>query len=883
MYINQIEKNVTQLSNNVSKKTFIYNFLLAYGLPKSTITLLRNGTRNLSKRNDQVILKKKIFFQEVLNKDPHDTFETVRAEKNTYNHQPRFVIVTDYKTLLAIDSKTQDQLDIQINEIDKDFVFFLPLAGMEKIEYKNENPADVKAAERMAKIYDEIFRNNEFETKEDLHSLNVFLSRLLFCFFAEDTGIFDEGIFTNSISSYTQEDGSDLNLFFGSLFEILNRSIIDRTTTPDYLNIFPYVNGGLFSKRYPLPIFSAKSRRMIIDSGKLNWSQINPDIFGSMMQAVVHTEQRSGLGIHYTSVPNIMKVIEPLFLDDIREDFQRNFNNINRLEKILSRLSNIRIFDPACGSGNFLIIAYKEIRKLEIEIFKQIGKISSQMSLPFSCIDLSQFYGIELDDFACEIAILSLWLAEHQMNIMFKDTFGHANPSLPLKNGGNVVCGNATRVDWETICPKNKNAEIFILGNPPYLGSRNQDVNHKNDMKQLFEENYKSLDYVTCWFLKACTYIKDTTAQVAFVSTNSICQGEQVALFWPLVLKHDVHIRFAHQSFKWTNNAKHNAGVICVIIGLSSNVKDECRIYKNNNYQIVKSINPYLTEGSNMYIARRSKPFNSSMPKIVYGNLLNDAGYLVLSEDEKNILVSYDKRSIKFIKNYVGSREFIRGEKRFCLYIPDEDIDIANSILPIKQRLDCVRKHREKSTEKSTREMARHPHRYYFMSHKNTNSFIIPRTSSERRDYIPIGFLTSQDIISDAAQAVYDAETWVFGIISSRMHMTWVRAVAGRLKSDYRYSSALCYNTFPILDLTMKQKETITFHVYDVLEEREKYSEKTIAELYDPDKMPEGLKKAHHNLDLAVEICYRSKAFDSDEERLAYLFKLYNEMTSKEK
>ena len=320
MYISQIEQNVAQLSNNVSKETFIYNFLLAYGLPKSTITLLRNGTRNLSKRNGQVILKKKIFFQEVLNKDLHDTFETVRAEKNTYNHQPRFVIVTDYKTLLAVDSKTQDQLDIQINEIDKDFVFFLPLAGMEKTEYQNENPADVKAAERMAKIYDEIIKNNKLTTQKDLHGLNVFLSRILFCFFAEDTGIFKEGIFTNSISSYTQTDGSDLSLYFASLFEILNRSEKDRVNTPEYLNIFPYVNGGLFRQRHPLPKFSAKSRQMIIESGKLNWSQINPDIFGSMMQAVVHTEQRSSLGMHYTSTPNIMKVISPLFMDDLRNE-----------------------------------------------------------------------------------------------------------------------------------------------------------------------------------------------------------------------------------------------------------------------------------------------------------------------------------------------------------------------------------------------------------------------------------------------------------------------------------------------------------------------------------------------------------------------------------
>lgn len=881
MRIAQIEKNLSELVKNISPDEFVYDLLLAYGTPKTTVTLLKKGNRNLSKKDGQIILKRKLFFQETQEQDLHGLIDSLKNDDATHRHDPRFIVVTDYKTLLAIDTKTDDTLDIKINEINKHPFFFGPWAKIEKNTHYNEQEADVKAAEKMAKIYDEILKDNAFETKEDLHGLNIFLSRLLFCFFAEDTGIFDgENVFTNYVST-SQEDGSDLDDYLNKLFEVLNTA--DHSGYPDYLSKFPYVNGGLFGDKYFAPKFSRKARRMIIECGELDWATINPDIFGSMFQAVVHTDQRSSMGQHYTSVPNIMKVIEPLFLNELREEFDKHYDNQKKLEQLLARLEKLRIFDPACGSGNFLIIAYKEIRELEMEIFQRIQEITDNPSLPFSRIQLSQFYGIELDDFAHEVAILSLWLAEHQMNVKFEEVFGQTNPTLPLKEGGNIVCGNATRIPWEDVCPKDKDIEIYILGNPPYLGSRNQDATQKEEMKELIGKKYKSLDYVSCWFIKASQYIQDSFSSAAFVSTNSICQGEQVALLWPAVLSNDVRIQFAHQSFKWTNNAKGNAGVICVVVGISKNIDRDKILYKDSVQHNVKNITPYLTEGGSVYITRRSKPLNKNLPKIVYGNLLNDGGHLVLSENEKNDLILKYPETSSFIREYIGSREFLRGGIRFCLYITEDALENALIIPEIAERLHKVTEHRNKSTESSTRALADKPHQYYFKAHQETHSLIIPRTSSERRDYIPIGFLTEKTVISDAAQALYNAEPWIFSIVTSRMHMTWVRSVAGRLKTDYRYSSALCYNTFPVPELSAKQRETITTHVYNVLEEREKHSEKTMAELYDPEKMPDGLREAHHHLDLAVERCYRSKPFTSDEERLEYLFKLYEDMTAKEK
>ena len=659
MNISQIEENLSNLIKNFSKENFIYDLLLAYDFPKATITLLKKGKHNLSKKAGQIILKKKLFFQESPNQDLHILIDSIQKDEATHRHNPRFIIVTDYQNILAFDTKTKDTLDVEINILNKHFDFFLPWAGMEKANHKNENPADVKAAEKMAKIYDEIQKDNQFK-KEDLHSLNTFLSRLLFCFFAEDTGIFKLDAFTNGIASHTQNDGSDLDQYLNRLFEALNTQ--SRTNLPEYLAEFPYVNGGLFGNKYFAPKFSTRSRKMIIDCGELDWSAINPDIFGSMIQAVVHSDQRGSMGMHYTSVPNIMKVIEPLFLNELKEEFEKNFDDYKKLNQLSARLANIRIFDPACGSGNFLIIAFKELKKLEIEILNRIKEITTAFAFPFSRISLSQFYGIELDDFACEVATLSLWLAEHQMNVNFREVFGAGNPTLPLKESGKIICGNATRLNWEEICPKDEGKEIYILGNPPYLGARVQSEQQKLDMDIVFDKKlakYRDLDYISCWFFKASEFIQNSSFKFAFVSTNSICQGDSVGLLWPHLFKLEVEIFFAYTSFRWHNNAKYNAGVTVAIIGLKSiNSKSQKLLFIENSKKefskkIVENISPYLTQGLNNAVMRTNKAISPNFPKMLFGNMPADGGNLILTLNEKKSLIEQNPQLGKLIKKFL--------------------------------------------------------------------------------------------------------------------------------------------------------------------------------------------------------------------------------------
>ncbi len=929
----EVAENVKQLVERPpAQAEFIYALLLAYGTPNATISRLKAGQLNLAKAPGEVLLKKKVWFKNVgqassLSKQgPQDAggtkavsqasrlpsekpndggqagslshfakIEEMKTAKAAKTNDPRFLIVTDFKQLLAIDRKTGDTLDVKVCELETHFAFFLPWAGMEKTKLSNENPADVKAAEKMAKLFDAIKQDNPDYMRHDAHAMNVFLGRLLFCLFAEDTGIFPENSVCNAIASHTAEDGSDLDAFFKQLFDWLDTPDAKRDvghekapkgTKNNQIQVFlnlPYVNGGLFRDHYDIPAFSAKSRRMLIEAGTLTWAEINPDIFGSMFQAVIDPEERHNLGQHYTSVTNIMKVIEPLFLNDFKEELERARNlsqknvRTKALNELHDRIAKVKIFDPACGSGNFLIIAYKELRKLEMELFEAMN------AFPVSRITVDQFYGIEIADFACETATLSLWLAEHQMNLEYQKRFKQSLTSLPLKDGAHIVCGNACRIDWETVCPKNNGDEIYILGNPPYLGSSMQNKEQKQDLELLCSgfENYKNLDYIACWFLRASAYIKNANAKSAFVSTNSIAQGEQVGLLWPHVFGKNVEIDFAHQSFKWTNSAKGNAGVTCVIVGLRNISENPRYLFNEGLAHKVRLISPYLTSGTNAIIPRRSSPI-SNIPEMLYGNKPTDDGKLILNECERDSLLKETPHSSKYLKKFLGSNELLYGTKRWCLWIDDKDVEMARQIPIIDQRLQEVSSFRVESIARCTQALAVHPNRFKQRTYQPTDCIIIPIHTSERREYIPFGFATPECVVSNSAQVIYGADPWLFGIISSKIHMAWVRATCGMLETRIRYSSAICYNNFPISDLTEEQKQTITMHVGNVLEEREKHSEKTMAQLYDPDKMPAGLREAHHQLDLAVDRLYRSKPFASDEERLEHLFKLYEEMTARE-
>ncbi|MCQ9080239.1 DNA methyltransferase [Vibrio parahaemolyticus] len=893
----QIEENVKALVQNISNQSvsrneFVYELLLAYGHRKSVVSRVKSGERNLSKNDGEVILKRHLYFK------PCQTnlfaeVDEIKRSKTVETNKIRFVVVTDFNQIIAIDTKTQDTLDIELNQLPKHFDFFLPWAGMEKMVYRGENPADVKAAEKMADFFDHIKEQNYpvNATKEQLHELVVFLNRLLFCFFAEDTKIFGENQFTNLLNQHTSEDGSNVAATLERLFEVLNKPAHQRGDLPQYLASFPYVNGGLFKKDIVIPKFDAKARRMLLDSGQLDWADINPDIFGSMIQGVADPETRSTLGMHYTSVINIMKVIEPLFLNDFYDEFEKCKDNINKLRKLQVRLSRIKIFDPACGSGNFLIIAYKEIRLIEIEILKRIRELEGESDSgvvglfdeSHSSIRLDQFYGIELDDFAHEMAVLSLWLVEHQMNMVFETEFGYTAPTLPLKQSGRIITGNSTQIDWEFVCPATEQDEVYLLGNPPYLGARMQNASQKKDLEYVFSglKNYKNLDYISCWFFKAAKYIKKCNSSASFVSTNSICQGEHVPLLWPSILKLGVEISFAHKSFLWKNNAKNSAAVMCIIVGLrNSDSKNKNKlIYEGNVEHKVKNISPYLVDSKDLIIEKSRHPI-SKVPLMPKGNMPYDGGNLILSEDEYLDLLSAYPEIKPFVKKFVGAREFIQGINRYCLWIRNEDLAEAKQNPEIAKRIALTKEMRLSSSDKGAHKLAERPHQFREINETKEFSLVVPSATSERRKYIPIGYIDSETIVSNLAFVIYDPEPYIFGLLSSSLHMLWVRTISGRLKSDYRYSSAICYNTFPVPDLTFEQKEKLIDLSMDVLASRSNYPNKTLAELYDPDKMPEDLKYTHEKLDSFVYELYGISSLATDGDKLAKLFDIYAELTN---
>lgn len=885
MNLKEIEQEVEELDFDQGFE-LIYGLLKAYGFPKASIARIRNGSHNRSSRTDECLWRGKVYYRFVQNnEDLHVVIDNSRSDQRIAKERPRFLIVRDSEHLLAIDTRTGGTLEISLADLPGHFTFFLPWAGIEKTELENLNYADVKAAEKMARLYDEIIQHNQFFNDDDFHQLNLFFSRILFCFFAEDTKVFAKGQFTNAIATWTNDSGEDVHGFLDELFKVLNTEPSSRGGFPDRLCEFGYVNGKLFDQVSGSPRFSAKARRIVIECGTLDWSQINPDIFGSMIQAVVHPNQRASLGMYYTSVENIMKVIRPLFLDELYVVLESAMDSKIRLRRLLSRICEIRVFDPACGSGNFLVIAYKEMRKIEHRIVQRLYELdpSEKGLFALSGIRLENFHGIEIDDFAHEIAILSLWLAKHQMNIEFYELFGVEIPLIPLRDSGSVICGNATRINWESACRKDDGYQVFVLGNPPYCGSSIQDVAQKQDFIAYFgtDKYPKNLDYISLWFLKGAGYIADGRAELGFVATNSVSQGDHVALLWPLLFESGVEISFVHEAFQWSNQAKGNAGVTCVIIGLSTHPAKLRTIYSNGNKRQVANINPYLIASAGNTIVRQRRTNVADLPPMVRGSQPTDGGYLILSEFERAQIISRDPSAARYIREYVGSEELINGTVRYCLWIADDESERASEDPDIARRLESVRRFRLRGSLPA-RAGAVRPHSFLQRAHRETPSIIVPRHSSERRDYVPMGFLDKRTVISDAAMAIYDAEPWVFGLIQSRMHMVWMRAVCGRLNTRYRYSAVLVYNTFPIPPITEAFEIELRKHVVELLEARSQASDRTLSDLYDPDKMPMLLRRAHQRLDDTVDRFYRPSGFSSDEERLEMLFEMYDESVERD-
>ena len=889
-----------------SAQEFVYDLLRIFAhWGDGQVRRAKEGPGNASKDGRTLVIKDLIAYRP-MDADSdisafYDEIKAMRDDPKIAKHLPRLYVVSDGKRVVAVDPKINDEYNNTVDALWRDFEFLTPLAGIEKVQHAAEAEADVKSAELMAKLFDDIRRYNDIRNPDTVHALNVFMSRLLFCFFAEDTGLFPgENLFTDTLRNHTKEDGSDLSEFIDRAFLIMSTNDeAARAVLPKLYSVFPYVNGGLFREHFPIPRLSRRARRLILNCGDYNWREINPDIFGSMIQAVVTPEQRAGLGMHYTSVPNIEKVIRPLFLDSLNEEFEaacaeareKMAQKISyelatqRLKSLLDRLSKIKFFDPACGSGNFLIISYKRLRELEIRIWEALRDIAPVAVIPFPTITLTQFYGIELDEYACDTATLSLWLAEHQMNVLFRDAFGVQPETLPLKPSGHIVCGNACRLDWDAVCPHTSSDEVYIMGNPPYLGSSLQDSEQKEDMKIAIGDickGYKKLDYIAVWFIKAAEYCKQSDASYAFVSTNSISQGEQVALLWPIIFNNGLEIKFAYTSFKWSNNAKSNAAVTVVIIGVGNKSKNTKKKLFSDTIRIVENINPYLNSGADLIVKAAYSPLNG-MQEMTYGCKANDDGNLILEQYEIDKLLREYPVAEKFIKPLMGSLEFIRDEHRFCLWIDDVDFSEAYSIPPIRDRIERNRIYRQNGSAEAKR-LAERPHQFrehYHISERSKEKILVPRVSSERREYIPIGYVDKDTIISDSAFAVYDAEKWLFALLTSKMHNLWVRAVGGRLKTDIRYSATLCYNTFPFPKLTEAQKKELSILADNIITVREENYFLTLGEMYNPETMPEDLRKAHHQLDLAVERIYRPEPFASDEERLAHLFKLYAKMTKK--
>lgn len=890
-----------------------YEILKAFGKSEKDVSRYKEG-KGILKTFDGLLIKGLFCYQVVDTLHLTTRLEALKTDAQVKKAAPKIIAVSDGETLLAYDTRENDTYEQKLGKMHSDFGFFYPLMNVERVHTTAENPADVKAAEKLAKLHDEIRAYNEYNSDDDLHDLNIFITRLLFCFFAEDTGIFAENLFTNFIKQFTKEDGSDLGEMLGQAFQVMNVPNKERSEElTKEINQFPYVNGGLFASDIPIPKMGYKARKIIIECGDLDWKDINPDIFGSMIQAVVNPDVRAKEGMHYTSVPNIMKVINPLFMDDLRgeykklEEFYEQKKNlldmsalsqnqfideckpiINGCNKLMVRMSKMKFFDPACGSGNFLIITYKQLRLLEMDILHLRKKCTPEQMLDFidgSCIRLKQFFGIELLDFPHEVAMLSLWLAEHQMNNKFHADFGVNVAALPLHNIDQIKCGNACRMDWEVVCPHTKDEEVFVFGNPPYLGSRNQEEEHKADMDIVFGnqkefKGYRKLDYISCWFFKGAEYVANSDASYAFVSTNSITLGEQVSILWNNMLnKYSENIFFAYSVFKWNNNAKNVAGVSVVIIGVRKRDNSMKKLYNEVECKQLSHIPPTLSDSVDNMVKKATKSI-SKLPYMRRGNMPNDKEFLRLSPLEKKDILEHYPNAVKFIRLQIGADELINQVERYCYWISDEDLEEAEKIMPIKNAIDKCREYRINSKDKTLHVQAEKAHQMREFFECNEMSLVIPIVSSESREYIPMSFVPDKTIVPNSAQVIYDANLFVFGILTSKMHILWTKHNAGRLDNRIRYSIFLCYNTFPFPSISDTKKSEIEEAATNVLLARENYPEKTLADLYDPEKMPEDLRTAHEELDAIVESCYPGAPFPNDEARLECLFKLYEKMTA---
>ncbi len=905
----EIEEAISELAEQTFDPVeFPYLFLEAFGNKATTISRLKTGNNNKSDIEGGVLQQNNIHIAVCQEGKTTEVLKDLKCSPATTKAKAKFILATDGKEFQAEDLNSGETVVCDYPDFHNHFGFFLPLAGISTVKQIRENAFDIKATSRLNKLYIELLRHNpEWATAERRHDMNHFLARLIFCFFAEDTDIFNgDGLFTNTVQQMSTGDASDTHEIIGEIFRAMDIKQDDRTKegVKNWANKFPYVNGHLFSGSTETPKFTKIARSYLLHVGNLDWKRINPDIFGSMIQAVADDEERGSLGMHYTSVPNILKVLNPLFLDDLREHLEEAGDNQRKLLNLRNRISKIRVFDPACGSGNFLVIAYKQLREIEHEVNKRRAETDRLSDIP-----LTNFRGIELKDFSAEVARLALIIAEYQCNVLYQGQRVALAEFLPLNAENWITCGNSLRIDWLSICPPtsmgvklfgddlfstprdqaeidfvNEGGETYICGNPPFSGTRKQTGEQKRDLEAVFSgfiKNWKNVDYVGAWFLKAFVYSKNTKTRFAFVATNSFCQGQQIPLTWEILLREGFFIRFAHTPFKWSNLASHNAGVTVIIAGLDREVSGDRFIYSETEKRRVDYINPYLLPEKVKIVKASKRPIFTSV-EMILGVYYSKSAGLLLSSQEKDELIS-EGIPVKFIKRFLGSNEFINGLERHCLWISDDELQEALNFEPIVKRINSVKEDREQTKDSAVNKLAKRAHQ--FREYRGTENFkiFVPIVSSESREYFPVGIANGTIVPTNKAFYLPNPPLWILSILSSKLHLAWIGTICGRLEMRYSYSSTLGWNTFPIPILTEKNKEDLTKCAEEILIARERHFPATIADLYDPDKMPEDLRQAHERNDEVLERIYIGRRFKNDTERLEKLFDLYTKMTSKGK
>jgi hypothetical protein len=908
----EIEEAVSALAERPFDATeFPFAFLEAFGNKATTIKRLRAGASNRSDLAGGVLQTNHIHIAVAEPGAVTETLGRLKASPATAKAKAKFVLATDGDTFEAEDVESGETVACAYPAFPDHFGFFLPLAGITTVRQLRESSFDIRATSRLNRLYRTLLEENpNWDKPERRADMNHFMARLIFCFFAEDTDIFHRSYpFTGTIEKMSERDSSNTHEVIGELFRAMNTRAGDHEASgiARWARPFPYVNGGLFSGSLDVPRFSRIARSYLLHIGGLDWTKINPDIFGSMIQAVADDEERGALGMHYTSVPNILKVLNPLFLDDLRETLADAGDNARKLLNLRNRMARIRVFDPACGSGNFLVIAYKQMREIEAEVNRRRGEPERASDIP-----LTNFRGIELRDFPAEVARLALIIAEYQADVLYRGQKLALAEFLPLDAENWITCGNALRLDWLSICPptgtgvkhhaddlfhtsldqaqidfENEGGETYICGNPPYLGSTWQNDEQKADLGAIFSgrtTNWKALDYVAAWFMKAADYGTQTNAAAAFVSTNSICQGQQVAFLWPLIFRTGHRIAFAHTSFKWANLASHKAGVTVVIVGISNRPGKVRQLYMpdagtGTTVKQVENINAYLTAGDDIIVEKAMHPL-TEVTAMDFGNKADDGGHLTLSPYELDTMHLSHAAKDAFIKQFYGSKEFINGETRYCIWISDEALNRVRDEPQIASRVENVRQARLSSKDAYARSLASRPHQFKTPRLAKESVIVTPRVSSENRPYLPVGLMNSRAVIGDRNFAVYDAPIWNMALIASRLHWVWIGTVCVRMRTDFSYSNTLGWNTFPVPALTDKNKTDLTRCAEDILLARETHWPATIADLYDPATMPHDLRAAHERNDEVLERIYIGRRFKNDTERLEKLFELYTKMTA---